>query len=94
MEPRCGSNNGPSRKEMRMGTRITPLVATSCDSSTHNIVSTEVQQIVNTCLRRSTTSLDGKVKCAVSSDRLTQLRKIVETAIREHKTFTIKGKQI
>lgn len=44
-------------------------------------------------IRRSHTSIEGQFKCAVSSDRLNQLKKIVETAIKEHKTFTIKGRK-
>lgn len=44
-------------------------------------------------VRRSNTSIEGKYRCAVTSERLAQLRKMVETAIREHKVFTIKGTQ-
>lgn len=43
-------------------------------------------------VKRSNTSIDLQFRCAVNSDRLNQLKKTVETAIREHKTFTIKGK--
>lgn len=82
MEPQGDAN----RNEVE--TRIPPLVASS---SAHNIFTIKVQQIVNNCMRRSTTSLDGKAKCTVTSERLAQLRKTVETAIREHKTFTIRG---
>lgn len=42
-------------------------------------------------VRRSNTSIEGHFRCAVTSERLNQLKKIVETAVREHKTFTIKG---
>lgn len=43
-------------------------------------------------IKRSNTSIEGQFRCAVTSERLNQLKKTVETAIREHKTFTIKGK--
>lgn len=45
----------------------------------------------NDGVRRSNTSIEGQFRCAVTSDRLNQLRKTVEMAVREHKTFTIKG---
>lgn len=35
---------------------------------------------------------DGKVKITISSERFSQLKKMVEEAIRDHKVFTIKGK--
>lgn len=43
-------------------------------------------------IKRSNTSIEGQFRCAVTSERLNQLKKTVEAAIREHKTFTIKGK--
>lgn len=47
---------------------------------------------VSDSLRRSSSSIENKVRSAIiSSERLTQLRKCVDDAIREHKTFTIKG---
>lgn len=85
MQPQSDGNDVSNKKEQ---TKVPPLAA---NSSVHNIVTSQVQQIVNNCMRRSTTSLDGKTKVTVTSERLAQLRKIVETAIKEHKTFTVRG---
>lgn len=49
-------------------------------------------QSINEGIRRSHTFVDGKYKCCVTSERLNHLRRTVETTIREHKIFTIKGR--
>lgn len=41
--------------------------------------------------KRSNSFIENKYKVVIGSERLAQLRKLVETAIRDHKVFTIRG---
>ncbi|KAK4879186.1 hypothetical protein RN001_007332 [Aquatica leii] len=41
--------------------------------------------------QRSNSTTDIKLRCGITSERLNQLRKCVDYAIRDHKTFTVKG---
>ncbi|XP_060518271.1 tubulin glycylase 3A-like isoform X2 [Cylas formicarius] len=43
------------------------------------------------CARRSKTCLESKYRCAITSERLVQLRKTVESAAKDHKVFSIRG---
>lgn len=36
-------------------------------------------------------STDSKYKLTITSERFAQLKKIVEDAVRDHRTFTVKG---
>lgn len=45
-------------------------------------------------IKRSSSCVENKYKCTITSERLSRLRKIVETAVKEHKIFTIKGIKI
>ncbi|XP_076269172.1 tubulin glycylase 3A-like isoform X2 [Rhynchophorus ferrugineus] len=55
-------------------------------------VTADIRETVEKCTRRSKTCIEGnKHKCTITSDRLAQLRKTVENAIKEHKIFSIKG---
>ncbi|CAH0556926.1 unnamed protein product [Brassicogethes aeneus] len=51
----------------------------------------ENQQNLETCSKRSNSCLENKYKLTITSERLQQLKKIVDTAIREHRVFSIKG---
>lgn len=86
MEPQCDGNDDHDNNKKDNTTP--PLAADS--TAIKYAITPQIQQTVEN-LRRSTTSLEGKFKCTITSERLTQLKKVVENSIREHKIFTIKG---
>lgn len=91
MEPQCDDPDSSSDKQNQTETKKSPLVAST---STHSAVTLHSQPTTNEGILRLNTSVEGRHKCAVTSKRLNQLRKIVEMAVREHKTFTIKGETV
>lgn len=98
MEPQTTDASGVSDINLELDSQFTKsdqsITSGSSKSASQNQLVTGASTNSNPNVRRSTTSLEDirKYKCNITSDRLAQLKKIVETAIREHKTFTIKGK--
>ncbi|XP_074031079.1 tubulin glycylase 3A isoform X1 [Leptinotarsa decemlineata] len=72
-------------------TNSTSQVNSAPSTSKLHTVTPEIQRTVNSCTKRSNSSTENRYKCAITSERLTQLRKLTETATRDHKVFTIKG---
>ncbi|KAJ8920803.1 hypothetical protein NQ315_004944 [Exocentrus adspersus] len=70
---------------------VTSLVSSAPSSSKVRTVTAEIQETINKCTRRSTSCIENKYKCTITSERLAQLRKLVENATRDHKVFSIKG---
>ncbi|RZC31981.1 tubulin glycylase 3A-like, partial [Asbolus verrucosus] len=66
---------------------VSPLVVSAPSSPKHTIKSDTSSDV----MKRSNSCIENKYKCTITSERLTRLRKIVETAVKEHKVFTIKG---
>lgn len=71
---------------------VTSLVSSAPSSSKIRTVTAEIQETINKCTKRSNSYIENKYKCTITSERLAQLRKIVENATRDHKVFSIKGK--
>ncbi|XP_030761427.1 tubulin glycylase 3A-like isoform X2 [Sitophilus oryzae] len=72
--------------------KLNRLVSSAPSSPKLQTVTAEIQETVDRCTRRSKTCLEStKYKCTITSDRLAQLRKTVENATKEHRTFSIKG---
>lgn len=70
-----------------------PSTVCSAPSSTKTYaVTPEIQQTITLCCNKKANSfVENKYKCAITSERLGQLKKIVDGAVRDHKVFTIKG---
>lgn len=72
-----------------------PTTVCSAPSSTKiYAVTPEIQQTISLCANKKSNSfVENRYKCTITSDRLAQLKKIVDTAVKDHKVFTIKGKE-
>lgn len=81
------SSNGTIRDINR------PSTVCSAPSSTKiHAVTAEIQQTITLCYNKKANSfVENKYKCTINSERLMQLKKIVDAAVRDHKVFTIKG---
>lgn len=102
MEPQTTNISGVADINLDLDSQFTKSDQsfTSSASNTSDVTS-QNQSVTNIStnnpnVKRSTTSIEDakKYKCTITSERLAQLKKNVETAIKEHKTFTIKGKCI
>lgn len=73
--------------------KVSRLLASAPSTPKLHTITPEVQQTIEKCTaRRSKSCLDGsKVRCTITSERLAQLRKTVENAMKEHRIFSIKG---
>lgn len=71
-----------------------PATVCSAPSSTKNYaVTPEIQQTIILCANKKSNSfVENKYRCTITSDRLAQLKKTVDVAVRDHKVFSIKGK--
>lgn len=67
---------------------VSPLTS---KRSSHDINAT-AQQLADNIFRTTSSTDTSRYKCTITSDRLAQLKKIVEDAVKEHRVFTIKGK--
>ncbi|CAG9767549.1 unnamed protein product [Ceutorhynchus assimilis] len=82
----------PADLKKKLDHKVSRLVASAPTSPKLALEPTENPQAIEKCPRRSKSCLDGsKIRAAISSERLAQLRKNVEGAMREHKIFSIKG---
>ncbi|KAL1490565.1 hypothetical protein ABEB36_013236 [Hypothenemus hampei] len=57
-------------------------------------VTPEIQETIEKCTKRSKSCLlegSSKVRCTITSERLAQLKRTVDNALREHRVFSIKG---
>lgn len=86
-------NETKSEKSKKsLDVKVSRLLASAPSSPKLQTVTSEIQETVEKCARRSKSCLEGsKVRCTITSERLAQLRKTVENAVKEHKVFTIKG---
>ncbi|KAI4466490.1 hypothetical protein MML48_3g00012991 [Holotrichia oblita] len=73
------------------GSPLTVSPLGSLKRSSHDVNATAQQLADN--IFRTNSSLDtaSKYKCTITSERLAQLKKVVEDAVKDHKIFTIKG---
>lgn len=100
MEPRTTDTFGVPDINFELDSQFTKSDQSFTSASVNSDVTSQNQSVTNESIinnpnvRRSTTSLEDirKYKCTITSDRLAQLKKNVENAVKEHKTFTIKGK--
>ncbi|XP_050309337.1 tubulin glycylase 3A-like isoform X2 [Anthonomus grandis grandis] len=71
---------------------VSRLVVSAPSSPKVKTVTPEIRETIEKCARRSKSCLEGsKIRCTITSERLAQLRKTVEGAVKEHKIFSIKG---
>ncbi|XP_018580240.1 tubulin glycylase 3A-like [Anoplophora glabripennis] len=80
-----------NEKDKPKNLEVTSLVSSAPSSSKIRTVTAEIQETINKCTKRSNSYIENKYKCTITSERLAQLRKIVENATRDHKVFSIKG---
>ncbi|KAH1013676.1 hypothetical protein HUJ04_002640 [Dendroctonus ponderosae] len=72
--------------------QLSRLLSSAPSSPKLQTVTPEIQKTIDKCARRSKSCLEGsKVRCTITSERLAQLRKTVENAVKEHRIFSIKG---
>lgn len=70
-------------------------VSSAPSSSKVYAVTPEIQQTITLCCNRKSNSfVENKYKCTITSERLAQLKKLVDTAVKDHKVFTIKGQYL
>ncbi|KYB27443.1 Tubulin glycylase 3A-like Protein [Tribolium castaneum] len=74
-------------EKLNQAIMVSPLVASAPSSPKHGIAPETSAE----GMKRSNSCIENKYKCTITSERLSRLRKIVETAVKEHKVFTIKG---
>ncbi|KAH1024427.1 hypothetical protein HUJ05_003912 [Dendroctonus ponderosae] len=71
--------------------QLSRLLSSAPSSPKLQTVTPEIQKTIDKCARRSKSCLEGsKVRCTITSERLAQLRKTVENAVKEHRIFSIK----
>ncbi|KAJ8954421.1 hypothetical protein NQ318_011096, partial [Aromia moschata] len=70
---------------------ISSLVSSAPSSSKIRTVTPEIQKTIEDCSKRSASSVENKYRITITSERLAQLKKIVEEAIKNHHVFTIKA---
>lgn len=82
-----------ARQNDNVNTNHRPSTVCSAPSGTKiYAVTPEIQQTISLCSNRKSNSfVENKYKCTITSERLGQLKKIVDAAVRDHKVFTIKG---
>lgn len=68
---------------------VTPLIASAPLNC--RTVTSDIQLTINNCVKRSNSCIENKYKCVITSERLNQLRKIVENAVNQQKVFTVRG---
>lgn len=78
----------PSNLEKPKDSEIKSQTVTSAPPQS---VSGSKQNVNGENVRRTNSSTETKIRCTIPSERLIQLRKSVDEAIRDHKTFTVKG---
>lgn len=81
-----------TQNQTRRSIDVTPLISSAPSSSKVRTVPLDIQQTINNLSRRSNSCVESKYKCSITSERLSQLRKIVENATRDHRVYTIKGR--
>ncbi|GJQ82798.1 hypothetical protein Trydic_g13501 [Trypoxylus dichotomus] len=83
-EPTISQSNSPN---------MLCVVPLSGKRSSHEISAT-AQQLADNIFRTSsaTDTTNNKYKCTITSERLAQLKRIVENAVKDRKIFTIKDK--
>ncbi|KAJ8979034.1 hypothetical protein NQ317_003137 [Molorchus minor] len=86
METKNDTNQEPDKKSID----VSSLVSSAPSSSKLRTVTSEIQKTIEDCSKRST-SVENKYRITITSERLAQLKKIVEDAIKNHKVFSIKG---
>jgi tubulin monoglycylase TTLL3/8 len=75
-------------EKLHQAIMVSPLVASAPSSPKHTTAPDSSSEV----MKRSNSCIENKYKCTITSERLSRLRKIVETAVKDHKVFTIKGK--
>lgn len=92
----CGDEPTPSDgyqpSYSRSGSALVVSPLGSAKRSSHDINVTAQQLADNIFRTYSSSDTASKYKCTITSERLAQLKKIVEDAVKDHKIFTIKGK--
>ncbi|XP_066137848.1 tubulin glycylase 3A-like isoform X1 [Euwallacea fornicatus] len=84
------SNKLPITKALEA--KVSRLLASAPSSPKLQAVTPEIQETIDKCARRSKSCLEGgKIRCTITSERLAQLKKNVENAVRDHRIFSIKG---
>ncbi|XP_068903412.1 tubulin glycylase 3A-like isoform X3 [Tenebrio molitor] len=74
-------------EKLHQAIMVSPLVASAPSSPKHTTAPDSSSEV----MKRSNSCIENKYKCTITSERLSRLRKIVETAVKDHKVFTIKG---
>ncbi|KAL3280885.1 hypothetical protein HHI36_004113 [Cryptolaemus montrouzieri] len=64
---------------------------TSAPPATCRTVTSDIQMTIQNCNKRSNSCVESKYKGVITSDKLNQLKKVVERAVGAGKVFTIRG---
>ncbi|VEN43993.1 unnamed protein product [Callosobruchus maculatus] len=71
--------------------RNATAVVSSAPNTKASTVTPDIQQIVHDCTKKSNSFVENKYKITITSERLLQLRRLVECATKDHKVFTIRA---